>query len=138
MGGAVERRRAPGKSVLHEAFRRGWPAVSTLVPRRVKQEVERYLGCGDVRCGFVEVRCGDCHEARLVAFSCKGRGWCPSCTTRRALETAAHLEAVLPRVAHRQWTLSLPMSVRWAVVKQPALLKRIEVRLAAWRQQAGL
>ena len=43
-----------------------------------------------------------------MAFSCKGRGWCPSCTTRRALETGAHLEAVLPRVAHRQWTLSLP------------------------------
>ena len=111
--------------------------MSSLVPLRVKQEVQRYLGCGDVRCGFVEVSCADCSESRLVAFSCKGRGWCPSCTTRRALETGAHLEAVLPRVAHRQWTLSLPMSVRFLVVKKPALLKRLEVRLvrAVWRQQ---
>ncbi len=57
------------------------------------------------------------------------RGWCPSCTTRSALETAAHLESVLPLVAHRQWTLSLPMSVRFLVVKKPKLLKRLEVRL---------
>lgn len=40
-----------------------------------------------------------------------------------------HLEAVLPRVAHRQWTLSLPFSVRFTVVKKPRLLKRLEVRL---------
>ncbi|MCC6338199.1 MAG: hypothetical protein IT380_29925 [Myxococcales bacterium] len=44
---------------------------------------------------------------------------------------------MLPRVAHRQWTLSLPMGLRFHVVKQPALLKRLEVRLvrAVWRLQ---
>jgi hypothetical protein len=72
-----------------------------------------------------------------VAFSCKGRGWCPSCTTRRALDTGVHLESLLPRVAHRQWTLSLPFSVRFLVVKTPKLLKRLGVRLvkAVWRWQ---
>ena len=124
-------------SVLHEAFRRGWPLASAFLPRRVKLEVQRYLECGNVRYGFVEVTCEGCSDSRLVAFSCKGRGWCPSCTTRRSIETGAHLEAVLPRVAHRQWTLSLPFSVRFAVVKQPALLKKLEVRLvrAVWRWQ---
>jgi ribosomal protein S27E len=107
------------------------------MPRRVRQEVERFVMCGDVRHGFVEVKCADCAESRVVAFSCKGRGWCPSCTTRRALETGIHLETVLPRVAHRQWTLSVPFSVRFAVVKKPKLLKRLEVRLvkAVWRWQ---
>lgn len=130
-------RRRPEHSVLYEAFRRGWPEVSTLVPLRVKREVERYLECGDVRYGFVEVSCESCEHSRLVAFSCKGRGWCPSCTTRRALETGAHLESVLPRVDHRQWTLSLPFMLRFMVVKRPALLKRLEVRLvrAIWRWQ---
>ena len=111
--------------------------MSAFVPRRVKLEVQRYLECGNVRYGFVEVTCEGCSDSRLVAFSCKGRGWCPSCTTRRTIETGAHLEAVLPRVAHRQWTLSLPFSVRFAVVKQPALLKKLEVRLvrAVWRWQ---
>jgi hypothetical protein len=44
---------------------------------------------------------------------------------------------VLPHVAHRQWTLSLPFSVRFNVVKKPKLLKRLEVRLvkAVWRWQ---
>jgi hypothetical protein len=47
------------------------------------------------------------------------------------------LESLLPRVAHRQWTLSLPFSVRFQVVKKPTLLKRLEVRLvkAVWRWQ---
>ena len=48
--------------------------------------------------------------------------------TRESLETGIHLETVLPRVAHRQWTLSVPFSVRFAVVKKPKLLKRLEVR----------
>ena len=123
--------------MLHEVFRRGWPEVSGTMPTRVKREAERYLTCGDARFGFVEVSCADCAESRVVAFCCKGRGWCPSCTTRRALETGAHLESVLPRVAHRQWTLSLPMAVRFLVVKKPKLLKRLEVRLvkAVWRWQ---
>lgn len=111
--------------------------MRTLVPRRVRDEVERYLRCGDVRYGFVEVECGTCQRPRLVALRCRGRGWCPSCTTRRALETGLSLEEELPRVAHRQWTLSLPMAARFQVVKQPALLKRLEVRLvqAVWRLQ---
>ena len=123
--------------MLLEAFRRGWPAVASLVPRRVKLEVERFLTCGDLRFGFVEVTCEACAESRLVAYCCKGRGWCPSCTTRRAVETGALLESLLPRVAHRQWTLSLPFSVRFNVVKKPKLLKRLEVRLvkAVWRWQ---
>jgi hypothetical protein len=70
------------------------------------REAEAFLQCGQLRYGFVEVSCEACHEVRLVAFSCKGRGWCPSCTNRRAVESGAALESVLPRVRHRQWTLS--------------------------------
>lgn len=133
----MERRRAPEVSVLHEAFRRGFAGVREWLPERVKREVVAYLRCGDVRYGFVEVTCEGCRESRLVAFSCKGRGWCPSCTTRRAIETGCHVEALVPHLAHRQWTLSLPFSLRVAVVKQPSLLKRLEVWLvkAIWHRQ---
>ena len=125
------------KSVLLEAFRRGWPEVSSSMPSRVKLEVERFLTRGDMRFGFGEVTCETCAESRIVAFCCKSRGWCPACTTRRALDTGVHLESLLPRVAHRQWTLSLPFSVRFNVVKQPKLLKRLEIRLvkAVWNWQ---
>jgi len=49
-----------------------------------------------------------------VPFSCKGRGFCPSCGGRRMAAQAAHLvDAVLPRVAVRQWVLSLPHRLRY-------------------------
>jgi hypothetical protein len=123
--------------VLLEAFRRGWPQVCETVPQRVRREAQAFLRCGDVRYGFVEVSCETCHESRLVAFCCKGRGWCPSCTNRRAVETGVRLAALLPQVRHRQWTLSLPFSLRFVVVKRPVLLKRLERRLvrAVWRWQ---
>jgi len=57
--------------------------------------------------GFARVRCEGCREEMLVAFSCKGRGVCPSCNAKRAHVTAAHLvEQGLPQVPSRQWTLS--------------------------------
>ncbi len=72
------------------------------------------------------VKCEACGEATLVAFSCKGRGWCPSCGARRAHETALHLNEVLPAVAYRQWTLSLPGVLRWLVVTDTKLLRAME------------
>ena len=35
--------------------------------------------------------CEQCHAERLVAFSCKQRGFCPSCGARRMAESARHL-----------------------------------------------
>ena len=53
-------------------------------------------------------RCEDCHAEKLVAFSCQGRGFCPSCGARRMAETAALLtDEVLPRKPLRQRVLSL-------------------------------
>jgi hypothetical protein len=53
------------------------------------------------------------------------------------VETGVQVESLLPRVAHRQWTLSLPYVLRLPVVKCPALLKRLEVLLvrAIWHAQ---
>ncbi len=97
-----ERRRAPEQSVVRRAFDEGWPAACETIPRRVRREAEAYQRCGEVRYGFVEVVCEDSETSRLVAFSCKGRGWCPSCTNRRAVETGVRLAALLPQVGHRK------------------------------------
>ena len=136
VGGGYARRQ-PEAGALHEAVRRGWPSVESRVPKRVREEVRRYLECGQLRYGFVQLACAGCRELSLLAFSCKGRGFCPSCTTRRAVETALRLEAQLPEVAHRQWTLSLPRGLRLAVARRPALLKLVEKALvhAVWRWQ---
>jgi transposase-like zinc-binding protein len=57
------------------------------------------------------------------AFSCKRRGFCPSCGPRRMAETAAHLvDCVIPPVPVRQWVLSLPIPLRLLFAAQPQLL----------------
>jgi hypothetical protein len=76
--------------------------------------------------GFARVRCESCKDELLVAFSCKGRGVCPSCSAKRAQVTAVHLvEQVLPRVPYRQWTLSFPHRVRWVLLKDVRLLSDV-------------
>jgi len=139
--GREYRRRRPEETALYRAVLEGWPEVLAEasehggLPKRVKEEVRRYLASGVLARGFAHVQCQSCHESMLVAFSCKGR-LCPSCTARRSEETAAHCEEVLPQVPFRQWTLSLPRAWRWPVVKT-RLLKTVERRLvkAVWRWQ---
>jgi hypothetical protein len=50
----------------------------------------------------------------LTDLSCKSRGICASCNTRRMVETAAHLvDEVFPQVPVRQWVLSFPKRLRY-------------------------
>jgi hypothetical protein len=62
-----------------------------------------------------------------VAFSCKGRGFCPSCMGRRMNATAADLiERVLPPASGlRQWVLTLPFSWRRRLAQDAGLLDRL-------------
>jgi ribosomal protein S27E len=52
----------------------------------IKEVVERYLDCGNPRCGFARIRCPDCQAERLLMFSCRTRGFCPSCHAKRLEE----------------------------------------------------
>jgi len=84
------------------------------LPRFVEQEFRDFLQCGWLAGGFARFRCGACGLDRLVPFSCKGRGFCPSCGGRRMAERAAHLvDHVLPDVPVRQWVLSVPHRLRY-------------------------
>ncbi len=53
------------------------------LPRFVEQEFREFLTCGVLAHGFALVRCERCTFERLVPFSCKGRGFFPSCGGRR-------------------------------------------------------
>jgi ribosomal protein S27E len=84
------------------------------LPRFARREFEGYLKCGRLEHGFLRVRCTECHAEKLVAFSCKRRGFCPSCGARRMVESAALLvDEVLPAVPMRQWVLSVPFALRF-------------------------
>ncbi|MCA1563571.1 MAG: transposase zinc-binding domain-containing protein [Acidobacteria bacterium] len=79
------------------------------LPRFVEQDFRDFLRCGCLAGGFARFRCAACGLDRLVAFSCKGRGFCPRCGGRRMAERSAHLvDHVFPDVPVPQWVLSLP------------------------------
>src|SRR5438094_6691972 len=59
------------------------------LPQFVEQEFRDFLTCGILAHGFARLRCTGCAFERLVPFSCKGRGFCPSCGGRRMTESAA-------------------------------------------------
>jgi hypothetical protein len=58
------------------------------LPRFVEQEFRSFLTCGCLARGFARFHCDACGRDQLVAFSCKGRGFCPSCGGRRMAERA--------------------------------------------------
>ncbi len=71
--------------------------VSAALPSFVREEFERYVDCGVLCRGAALLVCEDCPEAKVIALSCKGRGFCPSCLGRRMAQTAANLvDHVLP------------------------------------------
>ena len=88
----------------YPAFKAHLEAQGTALPPYVEQEFEDYLKCGRLENGFLRVRCDTCHAEHLVGFSCKKRGFCPSCGARRMAESAALLvDEVFPEQPVRQW-----------------------------------
>ena len=78
---------------------RGQRERGRLVPRFVERELRSFLECGILARGFLRVHCDACGLDRVVSYSCKSRGFCPSCCGRRMADTAAHLvDRVFPEV----------------------------------------
>ena len=123
------------------ARHRGLPLVTDKragpgLPGFVRRELYGYLDCGILANGFARVHCASCGRDELVAFSCKGRGFCPSCGGRRMAETAMHLaDEALPAVPLRQGALfPLLRALHLAYdAELCAAVRRIFVRaLLAW------
>ena len=89
-------------------------------PAYVQRAFYDYLQCGVLAHGFLRLGCDTCHKELLLAFSCKRRGFCPSCAGRRMAQTAAHLvEQVMPWVPTRHWVVSVPVPLRsWMAASQ--------------------
>ncbi|MBI2440409.1 MAG: transposase [Lentisphaerae bacterium] len=115
-------RRRPEESVLYKTisgnietfFADADRVAGKGIPNYVRKEFYEFLKCGILAHGFMRVQCDKCHHEKLVAFSCKRRGFCPSCGGRRMAETAAFLmDGVFPQVPIRQWVLSFPFPLRY-------------------------
>jgi hypothetical protein len=75
-------RHRPEQTLLYQLVDGYYPAFvaqlaaqGTHLPEYVHREFEDYLKCGRLEGGFLRVRCDTCHAERLVAFSCKRRGY---------------------------------------------------------------
>ena len=82
---------------LREVVRAGVPLLVRALaqeerelPRFVLREFDAYLGCRDPAKGVAWLGCPDCDRHRLVLFSCKTRGFCPSCAGRRPGDPSAN------------------------------------------------
>ncbi len=95
------------------------------LPEYVVKEFEAFLKCGIIRYGFARFQCGSCDAFKIVPFSCKKRGFCPSCAGRRMNEGSMRLGENLPDVPYRQWVLTLPIALRYWLAKSNTLLAKI-------------
>ena len=101
-------RHRPEQTLLYQIVDKHFPeflaqlaAEGRSLPDYVQREFTDFLKCGLLEHGFLRVRCESCHHEKLVAFSCKRRGFCPSCGARRMVESAALLvDEVLPVNLH--------------------------------------
>jgi hypothetical protein len=124
--------RNPQKSDLHQIIRENYRQVffnkeinGSTLPFHLEREFKKYLTCGNLSYGMARFHCSLCQKDKLVAFSCKGRTLCPSCTGRRMSDTAKHLiEDVIPNVPTRQWVLSMPYAYRFLLARNPEFLRK--------------
>lgn len=126
-------RHRPERTLLYQLIKKYYPVFETqcalenrVLPDYVRQEFEGYLKYGRLEHGFLRVRCDACDAKHLVAFSCKHRGFCPSCGARRMAESAALLlDEVFPREPMRQWVLSFPFQLRFLFASRPQIMGRV-------------
>src|SRR5262249_27244286 len=101
---------------------------ATGLPAYVAREFYDYLRCGILAHGFLRLGCDTCHHELLVPFSCKRRGFLPSCAGRGMAPTAARLVGrVMPWVAARQWVVSVPVPLRYWTASSPDLTAKVHM-----------
>jgi len=94
----------------------------------IQDVVEKYLDCCNPMCGFARIRCPDCGEERLLMFSCKTRGFCPSCHAKRREEWGEWMrEELLLDVPHRQVVFTIPKMLRLFFRYKRALLSPLSL-----------
>ncbi|MEO6096996.1 MAG: transposase zinc-binding domain-containing protein [Fibrobacteria bacterium] len=140
-------RRQPEKTPLYQVFQRHLPAFERMwtdtesggcLPKFVTGGLQGFLRCGILAYGFAQMHCESCRKRHLVAFSCKGRGFCPSCMGRRMNEGAANLvDHALPEgVPLRQWVLTLPYPLRYPLAFEAChlgkVLRLFTTTVSAW------
>jgi hypothetical protein len=88
-------RRKPEETRLYQIISQHWQTFlleraeeGRDVPKYIVDEFEAYLRCGILAYGFGRLYCPNCDTECAVAFSCKGRGFCPGAPSRLVVRDA--------------------------------------------------
>jgi hypothetical protein len=120
----VYRARKPKASPLWQCLTRHFDTFQAVYEKRyqsrhgylrpiIPEVVNKFMDCGDLERGFARIRCDHCQKDHLLAFSCKGRWFCPSCHQKKVQLFGALLtETILFPVPHRHVTLTIPKMLR--------------------------
>lgn len=129
--------RRPRASPLWQLVRHGWDEFLANYESKYRKDlgprhpaatatVESFLRCGDLASGFTRLQCPECGHERLLAFTCKGRHFCPSCHQRRVRSTSDWIAtAVCHEVPHRQFVFTIPKLLRGIFRKRRQLLSHL-------------
>ena len=77
----------------------------------VMKTIYAYLDCGIPENGVARVRC-ECGEDFFVAFSCKKRVICPSCSTKRSILFGEKIREIVKPFSHVHMTFTIPKILR--------------------------
>lgn len=129
------KRRTPEETPLYQVFQQNLNSFFDMVeadpnrsplPNHLKREVMDFMACGVLSEGFSRWKCCGCLQEKILGFSCKRRGFCPSCAGRRTAERTLNLmEFGLPEVPIRHWVISLPHTLRYLMARDDRILKDI-------------
>ena len=115
----IYRPRSPQKSPFYQCIADHFEEFVQVYDERFEREygfwrpvilevIQKFLECGDLTHGFARIRCDHCGRELLLAFSCKGRSFCPSCHMKRVLQFSDWLTTeVLEDVIHQQYVLTI-------------------------------
>ena len=133
----ADKPRNPKASPLYQCVKTHFAEFEASYPTRYQEQygfyrpvigrvLEKFLGCGDLTKGLARVRCDSCRHEYLLAFSCKGRYFCPSCHQKRVLQFGSWVtEEVLASVPHRQYVFTIPKMLRGYFRKDRRLLGKL-------------
>lgn len=91
--------------------------------QEVLKAVYAFLACGIPEHGLARIFCDACGHDFFLAFSCRQRGVCPSCATKRSILFGEKIAELARPITHVHITFTVPKLLRAYFRRNRTLLK---------------
>jgi hypothetical protein len=121
--------REPQKTLFYRIVSRALPDfldANPFLPQFIRMRFYRFLECGRPEFGCFVFRCGSCNQDSQLAFSCKQRELCPSCSNKMMEVDAWEMDRLLPNVPFRHFAVNYPFEVSQKLAFQPDAIRDVE------------